>query len=336
MRCRSLPFLPVALALMFACNSAEVPEPYSETRFLMDTVVTITVHDSTSSRVPVSHAVDSAFTLMAEIEKTASAHLPQSELYRINASSFRQAVLSPELKTIIAAAIAVSRETGGAFDPTLGRVKDLWPFNTSGAVPPDSADVRRALALTGCSHLHLTGNRLTTTLPGIELDLGGIAKGRAIDRAVTALQEAGISAGIVDAGGDLRIFGRNPGKSSWNIGIRDPDGNGIFGVISTQAASIATSGDYERFFMYHGTRYHHLLDPASGYPARGTASVTIVAPSALKADAVATAVFIMGAGRGMAFIEAAPDVEGIIISRANGSLTCEVSPGLRHNFRRLK
>ncbi|MBN2416164.1 FAD:protein FMN transferase [bacterium] len=337
MKKRFLPVLLAAVALLPACRRAAAPAPYSHTRFLMDTIVTITVHDSGSAAVPVSEAVDRAFTVMADVEKTASAHLPESDLYRINAASFSEAVVPPELGRIIAAALAVSEKTGGAFDPTLGRVKDLWPFTTPDPAPPDTAAVRSVLAFTGYRHLGIRGDTLSTSRPGMELDLGGIAKGRAIDLAVSSLREAGISAGIVDAGGDLRIFGTPPRKPFWNIGIRDPRSGGeIFGVITTGEAAVATSGDYERFFIYNGKRYHHLLDPATGFPAAGTASVTIIAPSALEADAYATAVFIMGPERGMGFIEAEPALEGIIISRGNDSLTYTVSTGLKDNFQRLR
>jgi thiamine biosynthesis lipoprotein len=152
------------------------------------------------------------------------------------------------------------------------------------------------------------------------LDLGAIAKGRAVDRALDKLVARGIRNAIIDAGGDLRIIGSRPGKDSWRIGVQHPREPGVLLLtLDLKDTAIVTSGDYERFFMVDGVRYHHILDPSTGQPARGCQSVTVLAPTATEADACATAAFVLGPSKGLAFLRARPGVRGIIVA-ADGQL----------------
>lgn len=163
------------------------------------------------------------------------------------------------------------------------------------------------------------------------VDLGGIAKGLIINRGVDVLREAGIQSGIIEAGGDLRIFGNHPVREKWNIAIRHPrsDEGAFFGVLATDETGIATTGDYERYFYNDGKRYHHILDPQTGYPAEGCISVTVVAESALLADAYATAVFVLGIDEGMALIDRLPSVDGIIIYEEEDRIQYKISERLQ-------
>jgi thiamine biosynthesis lipoprotein len=157
-------------------------------------------------------------------------------------------------------------------------------------------------------------------MPGMVIDLGGIAKGYAIDRGIEVLRERGVTMALMNAGGDLRCLGTKADGTPWRIGVQNPrEKTSIVGVIKVSDGAVATSGDYERYFLQDGVRYHHLLDPATGMPARACQSVTIVAQTAEMADVMATAVFVMGPERGLAFIRDHPDIEGMII-RADGEM----------------
>ena len=152
------------------------------------------------------------------------------------------------------------------------------------------------------------------------LDLGAIAKGWAVDRAMEKLMARGIRNAIIDAGGDLRIIGARPGKDFWRIGVQHPrDPGALLLTFDLKDTAIVTSGDYERFFMAEGVRYHHILDPSTGQPARGCQSVTVLAPTAAEADACATAAFVLGPSKGLAFLRARPGVRGVIVG-ADGEL----------------
>jgi thiamine biosynthesis lipoprotein len=165
------------------------------------------------------------------------------------------------------------------------------------------------------------------TQPGTRIHLGGIGKGYAVDRAVSILQQHDMRDFMVQFGGDLYVAGK-PGEGPWRLGINDPRGapNDSFAVIELRDATFSTSGDYERYFIENGQRYHHILDPDTGQPARGCRSVTIVARSAMLADGLSTGVFILGPHAGMQLVERLPDVEAVIVSQDNEVL---ISSGLR-------
>jgi len=324
MKYRCIILFTLAAAFLVSCGSRQAP-PLVSSRFLMDTVVNISIYDSSSSNIPVKKAIEHAFKIMEEVEKLASSHLEESELSLINrtAGSSRQKV-SPELLYLLEKSREVSEQSDGAFDITIGPLKKLWNFESDHPRVPDSLAIREALKGIGYKNLLLQQDYLSFK-----------SKGMSLDRAVDVLRKSGITAGIVEAGGDLRTFGEHARNGSWNIGVSHPrpsSGKTIFGSLRLPAGSVATSGDYERFFMAGGRRYHHLLDPYSGYPARGTVSVTIVSKECLLADAYATAVFIMGPEKGLALIESRPDLEGIIIYDEGESLGYLISSGLKDSF----
>ena len=160
------------------------------------------------------------------------------------------------------------------------------------------------------------------------IDLGGIAKGYAVDRALRVLKAAGVSSSLVDAGGDIGLLGSKPNGAPWRIGVQHPrDMREMIAVIEIDSGSVATSGDYERFFEHEGRHYHHILDPRSGYPARGLVSVTIIAPTCGLADALSTAVFVLGPEAGMQLLRRLPQAEGLLIAEKEGKLTAWKSKG---------
>jgi thiamine biosynthesis lipoprotein len=219
--------------------------------------------------------------------------------------------------------------TGGGFDVTFGALSGLWKFDhdQDDRIPPPE-EVRKLLPLIDYRVLHLDEAARTAylTRKGMRAHLGGIGKGYAVDRAAEILRSRGVRDFLIQFGGDLYVGGTRGGRP-WRLGIQDPRGAAerSFAAIDLSDSSFSTSGDYERFFLRGGRRYHHILDPHTGQPARGSRSVTIVAETATLADALSTGVFVLGPEKGMALIERLPKIEGVIVTDRNAVL---VSSGL--------
>jgi thiamine biosynthesis lipoprotein len=257
-----------------------------------------------------------------------------SDVLRINAAAGGAAVpVSPEVREIIRDAREVSEWTGGKFDVTFGALSGMWKFDhdLDGRVP-SRTEIAARLPLIDYRALEIDEHAGTARLaqPGMKLHLGGIGKGYAVDRAVEILRKAGLNDFMIQSGGDLYLGGRR-GERPWRAGIQDPRGpaNSSFAAVDLTDAAISTSGDYERFFMKDGRRYHHILDPDTGEPAQGCRSVSIVAESSTLADGLATGVFILGADAGMALIERLPGVEGVVVAADNRVI---VSSGLKERL----
>lgn len=323
----------VLSAFILSCNPPANKRSVEKSRFLLDTLVRISVYDQNCPVKKAESAIDHAFDLMQELEAKTSVHIDTSEVAQIVQQAGRETVkVSKETVRLLKQSVEISRQTGGLFDVTIGPVKDLWGFSGTSFRVPDSAEIHSVLSRVNYRDILFEKDAVMLRSSGMEIDLGGIAKGYIIDRAVAFLEEAGIRSGIVEAGGDLRIWGSHPYRELWKIGIKHPRGNGndLIGMIQTKAISIATSGDYERYFIQDGKRYHHLLDPRTGYPATGCVSVTIVTENAILADAYATAVFIMGPEQGMKFIEQTDGIEGVIIFEQKGNLQYKISKGIQN------
>jgi thiamine biosynthesis lipoprotein len=278
-------------------------------------------------------AIGDAFAEMERIEKLMSRRIPESEISRINGwAGVKPKRVSTEVLEVIQRAREISKASGGYFDISVGALLDLWGFEGSGSRVPSKVEVEQALRSVGYGGIYVDEEASTVELKrkGMRIDLGGIAKGYAVDRAYELLRSMGYRNMIVNAGGDMRVGGRKQ-KGPWVIGIQDPrDRSRILATLDAGDVSIATSGDYERYFEVDGIRYHHLLNPFAGFPARQCRSVTILAKDALSADALATAVFVMGPQEGERFIEAMEGVEGLIVS-ADGEII--VSEGLKGKLR---
>jgi thiamine biosynthesis lipoprotein len=253
---------------------------------------------------------------------------------RINAAAGdRPVTVSAETIDVLQAAQQVSAWTGGKFDVTFGALTDVWKFDHDmDRRVPTGVEIEQRLPFIDYRTVVVDRESRTAMInrPGVRIHLGGIGKGYAVDRAVSMLQAFGQRDFMIQFGGDLYVAGR-AGRQPWRLGINDPRGDAgdSFATLEVADATFSTSGDYERFFIHDGARYHHLLDPDTGKPARGCRSVTIVAGSAMLADALSTGVFIMGPHAGMELIEQLTDVEGVIVTADNEVL---VSSGLRHRL----
>ncbi|MCC7123858.1 MAG: FAD:protein FMN transferase, partial [Acidobacteria bacterium] len=239
---------------------------------------------------------------------------------------------STDLRTVLRAAEHGSRETGGKFDITFGALADIWKFDhdQDNRVPSDD-EIAARLPLVDHSAVRVDDDAGTAeiTRAGVRVHLGGIGKGYAVDRTVKILRDAGFADFLLQAGGDLYGAGRR-GDRPWRVGLSDPRRpDEHFASIDLRDETFSTSGDYERFFERDGVRYHHILDPDTGHPARLARSVTIVSPSALDADWLSTGVFILGPDAGMALVERLPNVEAVIVT---GDNELKVSSGLRNRL----
>jgi len=238
-----------------------------------------------------------------------------STVAAIDRNAPRWTAISPDLATVLRAAVGVAARSKGAFDPTIGAVSALWGFGEEGGHIPEAKALKAALATVSYHRLAVEQKRARLLYPETRLDLGGIAKGFAVDRAADLLAKAGVKGAIVNAGGDIRLFGERPGGGPWHIGIQHPrNPEELLTKLDVTDTAVVTSGDYERFFLKDGVRYHHILDPKTGQPARGCQSVTVVTKSAMRADALATAAFVLGPERGMAFLKEAHVQQAIIVT----------------------
>lgn len=305
------------------------------TRTLMGTVVEITLVGKDEAKLNV--AAEAAFSEIKRLEGLMSHYKEDTDVGRINAVAGKEAVhVSSETFEVIETALEVSRLSNGAFDVTMGILGKVWHFTKDDKgepIRPSQEEVKKLLPLIDYRQITVDKKNNTVRLAkqGMRINLGGIAKGYIVGKAADVLKRHGIKKGIVHAGGDMVVF-QEPNDEPWLIGIQNPrEKDKIIGSIKTQNMTIATSGDYERFFIKDGSRYHHIMDPSTGFPANKCRGVTITAKDPTLADALSTAIFVMGPDEGMKLIEKLPDVEGLIIG-ADGNMT--VSSGLRTNFLR--
>lgn len=328
MKLNSLRFLLLLmLALSVSCGK-DRPAVYKKTKPLMDTLVTITV--VTNSARDADKAIESALSVIENFGNKINFFSDKSELSSINRNAGIKAVrVSPDTLGVIERAVFISEKSGGAFDPTIGPEIKLWDFHKK--IRPTDAEIRKNLPLVNYRDIIVDHDKSTVLLrkKGMVMDLGGIAKGYAADLALADLKRTGIVAGIVAAAGDIRAFGIKPDGKPWSIGIRNPrqksDADELIARARLTNKAVSTSGDYERYFMEDGRRYHHLLDPKTGYPAGLCRSVTVISNSGIFADGFSTAVFVSGPDKGMQLAEEA-GVDAIIIDR-DGNI--RKTPGIK-------
>jgi thiamine biosynthesis lipoprotein len=268
-------------------------------------------------------AYDAATAEIVRVEKVMTTWDPASEVSAVNAAAGKSAVaVGPETFLVIQEAQHASEISGGCFDITFETLHGLWKFDQDlDPHPPTAADIRAKLKDVGYGHVKLDAAARTVRIddPRTRVSLGGIAKGYAVDRAAKVLADAGIASFYVQAGGDLYTRGVKPDGTPWQAGIRDPRGaeGDYFALMSVSDHAFSTAGDYERSYVVGGKRYHHIIDPHTGYPATASRSVTIWAPTALQADAIDDAVFILGPEKGLALVESIDGVGAVIVDASN-------------------
>lgn len=288
------------------------PREAERTALLMDTPVRVVVYAQGSRAAEVA---DAAISEIARLEALWHPERPDSDVARVNAAAGAAPVqVAPETVELASLARKVAEASGGAFDPTIGPLVDAWGFGEKGRVPTD-AEREAAMALVDWRDLVVNeeDSTLFLTRPGMRLDLGGIAKGYAARLLRDFLAGQGVEAGLVQLGGSVALVGQKPGGGPWQIAVQHPRREGYAAVLSLTGGFVDTAGDYQRYFEQDGIRYHHILDPTTGFPARGVAAVTVLTQQGEWADAYATAAFVLGMDKGYQFL-LDQGVEGLLIS----------------------
>jgi FAD:protein FMN transferase len=293
---------------------------YQREEAIMGTAISVELWADTPQQA--ERAADAVMAEMHRIDRAMSPHRPDSELSRINRDAGHQAVpLSAEMLALLTRAQSLSALSQGAFDISFASAGQLYDYRLG--VAPDADRLRQACAQIDYRQLQLDPAQGTLRFgqPGMRIDLGGFAKGHAVNNAIAILRSLGIQHAMVAAGGDSQLLGDRLGRP-WSIAIRDPRRAAeVVAVLPLQDVAISTSGDYERFFERNGVRHHHLLDPRTGESPRELRSVTILANDGLTSEALSKTVFVMGLQRGMALIESLNEVDAVVVD-ATGTLHC--------------
>lgn len=331
-------FFCTTLALLWLGNwgCTPAPERFHAARPLMGTVVEITLYHADQDRA--RELMDRAFAEMERIERLMSTRIAASEVARINREAYPGPItVEREVFDLIEQSLVAWRETSGAFDITVGPLMQLWPLYRAEKILPGDGQIGEALERVGSDRIVLdpAQNTIAFKKPGMSIDLGGIAKGYAIDRAIGLLRAGGVASALVNAGGDLYALGFKPDGTPWRVGVRHPRRpDDLIATLEVHDIAVMTSGDYERYFIKDGRRTSHIIDPRTGFSVRGTASVTLSAASATRADALATGVLVLGPEAGLELVNRLPGVEAAILSEASQHrLNLTVSAGFAEVFR---
>jgi len=307
-----------AVLLLLWRNSDPAETPYvSFTEDIMASPITVT------APAPVAREVaDIVFDVFRTVDAAMSEWKSTSPLSAVNQAAGSHPVEVPDdLRAVIRAGVEIGRRTDGAFDITWAALWGLWDFTAESPGVPDAEEIARRTALVDFRRIVVDDEAGTVYLPrtGMLIGLGGIAKGHALDRAADALRRRGFDSFLISAAGQMMPGGLR-GERPWRIGVRDPRGGpeDYFAFLEVTDVSVSTSGDYERYFVRDGVRYHHVLDPRTGMPSRGTRSATVLSDDATLADALSTALMIMDAEAALALVESLPAVEALLVDDAGG------------------
>ncbi|MBN2656583.1 MAG: FAD:protein FMN transferase [Spirochaetales bacterium] len=319
MKVTSRPFgiLNLLIIIILASCSSEEFNPRSDNRLLLGTVCVLSLDRSEPVEL-----FEKAFEIIAGEERLMSLQIEDSDLSEVNrAAGESYAKVSPDTMEVLQAAKAYASMSGGAFDPTIAPLVGLWGIVTGNAVsPPDPAEIEAVRKLTDYRKVLINeeDHSVFLTDKGMKVDLGGIAKGYVGDKVKEFLLSEGVERAIINLGGNIVVLGSKPGGVPWKIGIQNPfDNRGRhIGLVSVVDSTVVTSGIYERFFEYEGKRYHHILDPWTGYPVENElASVSVIAEKSMDADALSTSLFVLGIDEGMKLIEEIEGAEAIFVTK---------------------
>lgn len=322
---------------------------FKRAAFTMGSLMEITAYGDDDKRV--DNAISKAFSEVKRLDNLMSNYKQDSELSRINREAVKGPTsCDPELIYVIEQSLLYSQITGGAFDITVYPIVNIWGFfgNPNGDIIGDiPAEKGLKGLLSAVSYKNIIiedkdsnghGNRGIKTIffknPLTQIDLGGIGKGYAVDRVSDILKKEGISSALINFAGNIYAFGSPPRRDEWIVGVRDPkDSQNVIATFKIKDKGVATSGNYERFFVKDGKQYSHIIDPRTGRPVEGVLSVTIMADNAITADALSTGVFVLGPDDGLKLIERLDNVEGIIISEDKDShIMINTSEGFKELF----
>ncbi len=269
----------------------KLPSAISQERFVLDTLVKVKIYSNSSDS---SRLLANSFKLMERLGDKLNYFDPKSELSQLNQT--KKATVSQDLYELLQTSQKVGRKTEGLFDVTVGPLMDLWDFEHGGTLPTSSS-IKKALAHVGVEKLHLKKEQEVELESGSRVDLGGVSKGYILEKAVDYLQSQEVKAGLISMRSTTKVWGKKPGNVPWKIGLEHPrqPGKIIAKITLESGEAVSTSGDYQRYFIKNNRRYHHIINPKTGYPPTQLRSLTVITKSsATLADALSTAFFIAG------------------------------------------
>lgn len=326
--------LVVLILLLFAACGKQQERLLKVTRTSLHTITSMTV--VTSNEQQAQQAIDAAYRELERLGQMLNFYADDSEVTAINKNAgIRPVRVSPETFEVIRQAVFASENTEGAFDATVGPLVKLWDFKRG--IIPDKDAIEELLERVGYKNIVLDASAQTVYLKeeGAQIDLGGILKGYAADKASLVLQKHGLSSGIVTIGGEVRAFGNKPDGTPWIVGIQNPRQKGpndeVIATMALSNRSVSTSGDYIKFFEKDGVRYHHILNPKTGYPAEQCGSVTVIANDGVTADGFSK-IFVLGPEKGLKIAKKV-GFDAIFID-CNGKIS--MSEGLQDKIRLQK
>ncbi|MBA3964494.1 MAG: FAD:protein FMN transferase [Nitrospirales bacterium] len=316
------------LLSLFVAGCQGTPHLVKRSQLLMGTVVFVTAVGKDESTT--QQAAKAGLDEIRRLEELLSTWIPTSELSQVNAAAGREPIqVSQETFAVLTRSLEMAKLTQGGFNVAVGPAVKAWDASGEGQVPSqeDLEALRPQMELSNMQLDEKTGS-VWLMHPGMSIDVGGIGKGYAADLAARVMQASGATAGVVALSGDIKTFGRMPDHERFVFGIQHPrkEQGEVLGRIELEDEAVSTAGDYQRYFMKDGVRYHHILNPATLLPARECQSVTVIAKDGVLADGLDTGIFVMGPDKGMALIESLPDVEGVIVDQEG---TVFVSSGLK-------
>ena len=305
----------ILAAAIFLClgGCASNEKSVSQTSFKLDTIVTITLYDWTDG-----DTITQAMKEIDRLENLLSVEKQGSDLYRLAENAGKNWVdIAPETQDVLEMAQKYWELSGGYFDVTAGPLIDLWDIHDGQGHYPTKEELEKTLPLISSKRLLVKEGEAYLTEPGMKADLGAIAKGFIADKVKDFLLAKGVKHAVIDLGRNILLIGSKTDGSDYRIGIQDPfsEEGSVYAVLKASDKSIVTSGVYERYFMYNGLRYHHILDPFTGFPAEnGVVSVTILSDNSAQGDALSTTCLLLGEDKGLALIESLPGVEAMFIT----------------------
>ena len=321
MRIKKLLAAAVCAAFLVSCCACGARET-EKTIFAMDTVMDIKAYGAGARA-----AVNSAENEIKQLETLFSRGNADSDIGRINDGA--SADVAPETAELIETALDVSSSTDGAFDITIAPVMDLWGFFTKDYRVPSDGEIKDALKYVDYRCVSVSGTRVSVE-NGMKLDLGGIAKGYLSGRIIDIFKEHGVTSGIVSLGGNVHCLGTRPDGGAWRVAVQNPSGEGYIGVLSVTDKAVVTSGGYQRYFESGGKTYHHIIDPKTGVSAEsGLSSVTVVSEDGARADALSTALFVMGLNGAERYYREHGGFETVLVTDGG---EVYVTDGLKNSF----
>ena len=327
----------LSLMILSGCTSKNKNEaadgdstPLKETQFLMGTVITVTLYDHQDKKI-----LEEAFDRVKDLEAKLSINSEGTEIDKVNEAAGKEPVkVSEDAFLNIKKSLEYSKSTGGSFDTSIGPLVKLWSIGLPEAKVPTEAEIKEAIKHIDYTKVQLNEEERTVFLQeeGMLIDLGSVAKGYTADAIAEILRAHGVKNALIDLGGNVLALGQNPEGRPWNIGVQNPESERgeTLGIVSIENKSIVTSGIYERFIEQDGVKYHHLLNPFTGYPYDNElASVTIISDKSVDGDGRSTSVFSKGLQEGLKFVEEMEDIEAIFVTKDRKVYT---TSGLKDNF----